>query len=368
MISSASERLHSLLEPLSDDHPCGEFLRYSDVYDQIREARRQDEDNLPQGVWKTEIKKADWDQVAHLCQEVLTHRTKDLQIAAWLMEAWMHLEGISGLKQGLDLIFGLTKAFWADIHPHINKTNYELRLVPYEWMNTRLSQECQYIFISAPSDRTTLPYRLLDFNEAQRHELTAQMDSSQEVPQSHSSSRQKISLSMDKTPTAFYRYLDECCVVSLKKILELEEELRFRLKEEAPTFYRLREKVEAVQRFAVQILKERGDEKEKKKTENEIVLPSVPLRPTKKSRPNSIESREQAYETLGEVATYLERIEPHSPTPYLIRRAMAWGEMSLPQVFKDMLVNGNDLSLLLDILNVEKDQKEKEKDMVIGGN
>lgn len=366
MISSASERLHSLLEPISQGQPCGELLRYSDVYDQIREARRQDEDNLPQGVWKTEIKKADWDQVAYLCQDVLTHRTKDLQIAAWLMEAWMHLEGISGLKQGLDLIFGLTKTFWEDIHPQINKTNYELRLVPYEWMNTRLSQECQYIFISAPSDKTLLPYRLLDFNEAQRHELTAQRNPSQEAPQSHNSSRQKISLSIGQTPTGFYQYVDECCAVSLKRILELEEELRFRLKEEAPTFYRLREKAEAVQRFAVQILKERGEEKEKKKPEKGNVPPPVLVRPLNKSRPSAIESREQAYEILGEVATYLERIEPHSPTPYLIRRAMAWGGMSLPQVFKDMLTNGNDLSLLLDILNVEKEQKETGKDTVLG--
>jgi len=50
--------------------------------------------------------------------------------------------------------------------------------------------------------------------------------------------------------------------------------------------------------------------------------------PSQSSDSLSIESREQAYRILGEVADYLERTEPHSPTPYLIRRAISWGEMN----------------------------------------
>ncbi len=355
MIPAISEPHLSLLEPISDDQPCGESLRYSEIYDQIREARRQDDDSLPQGVWKTEVKKADWEQVNQLCLEALTHRSKDLQIAAWLTEAWLHLEGIGGLARGLTLILELSRSFWEDIHPQVSKKGHELRLVPYEWMNTRLSQECQYVPISVPSDRTALPYRLLDFSEAQRREHIAQKNPVPETSPSTDTSRHKISLCIDQTPTAFYRYMDECCSISLKCIADLEEELRFQLEGEAPTFYRLREKVEGVQRFANHLLKDRGEEKGIKQREMVKVLPSVsPARPSKKSSPGSIESREQAYRILGEVAAYLERIEPHSPTPYLIRRAMTWGSMSLPQVFKDTLTQGNDLSLLLDILNIEK--------------
>lgn len=355
MTSSASESHLSLfLKPISKEDPCGESLRYSELYDQIREARREEDDHLPQGVWKAEIKKADWDQVASLCQEILHHRTKDLQIAAWLTEAWLHLEGISGLMRGLELILGLTRNFWNNIHPQINKAGYELRIVPYEWINTRLSEECQYIFISGPSDRNAPPNRLLDFNEAQRLDLLTQKNSSQGVSQlagSPQGSHHKVSLSIDKTPTAFYQYMDDCCALSLTLIAELEEELRFHLEGEAPTFYRLREKVEGLQRFANHVLHNRGKKKEKKKS-NLVKAPG--LRPPKESLSRSIESREQAYSILGEVASYLERIEPHSPTPYLIRRAIAWGGMSLPQVFADTLMNGKDLSLLFDILNIEK--------------
>lgn len=343
-----------LLEPISTDSPSGEALRYSEIYDQIREARREDDDNLPQGVWKTEIKKADWDQVERLCQETLKNRTKDLQIAAWLTEAYLHLEGIGGLVRGLELILGLTKNFWETIHPQIDTSGLELRLVPYEWMNTRLSEKCQYSLISMPADRASLPKRFVDFNEAQRLERLSKKTASQESAQASESSPDslnKISLSIKQTPTAFYEYMNENCTLSLNCIGELEIELRNHLKEDCPTFYRLKEKIEVIQRFANQILKDRDKKKEKKKTS--ILGISFPLS-SKKASENTIESREQAYKMLEEVAVFLERIEPHSPTPYLIRRAISWGGMSLPQVFADTLTNGNDLSLLLDVLNVEK--------------
>lgn len=350
---SMESNLSQLLEPLSGKDTCGESLRYTEVYDQIREARREEDDKLPQGVWKTEIKKADWDQVDRLCQQALKTRTKDLQIAAWLTEAWLHLEGIGGLARGLELILGLTQNFWKDVHPQMNKGGYELRLVPYEWINTRLSEEIQCVLISMPSDRGSLPYRLLDYNEASRLEIASKRNPSQ--GQTHpvelkKYSLPKISLSIDQTPTAFYNYIEENCLNSSKLMSNLEEELRLQLAGEAPTFYRLREKVEAVQRFARHLLSERGEKSKVKKTE-----PETPSRTQiQKKFSGSIENREQAYAILGDVANYLERIEPHSPTPYLIRRAITWGGMNLSQVVADTLTNGQDLSLLLDILEVKK--------------
>jgi type VI secretion system ImpA family protein len=350
---SSKSSLAFLLEPLSKDKPCGEFLRYSETYDQIREARREEDEHLPQGVWKTETKKADWDQVEHLCQDALKNRTKDLQIAAWLTEAYLHLEGMGGLVRGLDLILGLTHNFWDNIHPQIDGTNIELRLIPYEWMNTCLSEKCQSVLISMPADRAHRPQRLIDFNEAQRIELQPKKSSQPELPQAPNDAPRapnKMSLSIDQTPTAFYDCLSENCALALHRLTELTAELGRHLAADAPTFHRLREKIEVVQHFAHQILKNRG-KKEKKKTG--LLGMSFPRSP-KKTIENSFESREQAYRTLEEVATYLERIEPHSPTPYLIRRAISWGSMSLPQVLADALANGKDISLLLDVLNVEK--------------
>lgn len=48
-----------LLNSIRVDKPSGDYLLYENIYDTIRNARRQEED-LPQGDWQRDIKKADW--------------------------------------------------------------------------------------------------------------------------------------------------------------------------------------------------------------------------------------------------------------------------------------------------------------------
>jgi type VI secretion system protein ImpA len=56
-----------------------------------------------------------------------------------------------------------------------------------------------------------------------------------------------------------------------------------------------------------------------------------------------IRSRADAYRRLSEVADYLLRTEPHSPTPYLVRRAVEWGNMSLPELLTQIVRNQGEL-------------------------
>ena len=72
-----------LLKPIAGDNPAGADLRYHKLTEEIKEARRKEE-NLDLGVWKREVKTADYDKVVKLSKEALTKHSKDLQIAAWL--------------------------------------------------------------------------------------------------------------------------------------------------------------------------------------------------------------------------------------------------------------------------------------------
>ena len=73
--------IDAMLQPISEESPSGESLRYSGIYDEINEARRAD-DNLNQGAWQTELKVADYRTVIDLAVPAITTRSKDLQIAA----------------------------------------------------------------------------------------------------------------------------------------------------------------------------------------------------------------------------------------------------------------------------------------------
>src|SRR5215470_5699024 len=122
-----SHRLDQLLEPIPGPLPCGESLRYDGAYDEIGAARRQDDAYLSQGVWKSPVKKADWDAVEKLCIELMRTRTKDLQIAAWLAEAWLHLDRFAGIRDGLELIHELVVRFWDGLHPEVVGSDLEFR-------------------------------------------------------------------------------------------------------------------------------------------------------------------------------------------------------------------------------------------------
>src|SRR5713226_1760120 len=98
--------VEALLTAIPGDQPAGESLQYSGLFDEIREARRSD-DNLAQGDWEREPKTPEWPKVIELSTEALATKTKDLQIAAWLVEAIVELYGFAGLHDGLKLIRGL---------------------------------------------------------------------------------------------------------------------------------------------------------------------------------------------------------------------------------------------------------------------
>ena len=127
----------AILVPIPGDNPVGEDLRYSPVYDEIKQARRAD-DLLDRGDWQREIKTSDWDKVITLAVEVLTKKSKDLQIAAWLTEALIKTEGFSGLVMGLTILNGLLRDYWDHVYPEIEDGDLDFRASPIEFMNDKL--------------------------------------------------------------------------------------------------------------------------------------------------------------------------------------------------------------------------------------
>jgi type VI secretion system protein ImpA len=86
-------------------------LRYEREYDQLRDLRREDDTSLPTGVWQSAVKRANWPELEALTTVLLLERSKDLMLAAWLGEAWLHLQALDGLPGSLALIAGLCERY-----------------------------------------------------------------------------------------------------------------------------------------------------------------------------------------------------------------------------------------------------------------
>ena len=148
-----------LLSPIAVDEPTGTSLRYEGTYDRISALRREDDPALDQGVWQTELKTADWPQVAQACWLAIETQSKDIQIAAWLLEAWIHLHGVAGVREGLHLIAELCDTYWDGLHPDLQDGDLDYRLAPLVWIDEKLSIAVKLIPVTSPQSEDLPPTR-----------------------------------------------------------------------------------------------------------------------------------------------------------------------------------------------------------------
>jgi type VI secretion system protein ImpA len=67
---------------------------------------------------------------------------------------------------------------------------------------------------------------------------------------------------------------------------------------------------------------------------------------TAASGPTATRSRSDAYTQLDRAADVLLELEPHSPIPYLVKRAVKLGRLPFPQLMQRMIRDGNVLAEL----------------------
>jgi type VI secretion system protein ImpA len=150
MSSPATIDIEALLQPIAGENPAGENLQYSGLHDEIREARRA-EDNLSQGDWQRDVKSADWDRVVEISSDALSKRTKDLQVAAWFTEAMIQLRGFSGLRDGLKLARGLHERFWEKLYPEVEDGDLEARANSISWLDRQSASAIQAVPVTKAS-------------------------------------------------------------------------------------------------------------------------------------------------------------------------------------------------------------------------
>lgn len=111
--------LESLLAPIGSDPGTGEDLRLdyspSSIYQKLRdaraEARAEERARDSEGGGDNSVAEG-WRQVRRLGLEALAGRSKDFEIAAWLTEALVRLDGLAGLTAGTRLLAGLLERHW----------------------------------------------------------------------------------------------------------------------------------------------------------------------------------------------------------------------------------------------------------------
>jgi type VI secretion system protein ImpA len=331
--------LDALLAPIPGPDPAGEWLRYEGTYDAIQAARREDDPSLPQGVWETDLRRADWGAVARLCEAALSQRSKDLQIAIWLVEARVHLQGLAGLAAGLGLVNRLCDGYWEVMHPKLQPDEPEYRSAPLDWMAKQLALLVRLLPLTPDVEAVGHPLTLEDW------ERLAPAASAGAEP---GLNRDRFLQATMAHGAGFYRTLLAQCAEAGAVLARLAAatDQRFR-PQDAPSLAPLRDALDALQAQITRILEDRGE-----LSVEEGAVGEAPAQPAPAAvgastgRLPPIASREEAYRRIREGAYYLLRTEPHSPVPYLALRAVTWGSLNLSELLEELVPDVNSIAYI----------------------
>lgn len=337
-----------LSAPISEERPAGEYLRYEGTYDRIREARREDDPTLTQGIYKTELKKADWREVERLCTEALANRSKDIQISAWLTEAWLRLYGFAGCRDGLRLLALLSEKYWPLLHPQMNDGDAEARVGTFVWINEKLSVQLKLIPLTSPESNDLLPYSFADWEMACYLEQLAERNPN--APPAPDANGQvnlaRFQASAMLTATESYLELFDDLKGTAEACLALDDLLEEKLGSQSPGLLRFKETLGDLQHLIADILHARPETSRLASAGQETQLSAAEEGANQGSEiwsAHPIRSRAEAYRRLSEAAEYLLMTEPHSPTPYLVKRAVEWGSMNLFDLLQQIIRNEGEM-------------------------
>ncbi|MGC2236686.1 MAG: type VI secretion system protein TssA [Pyrinomonadaceae bacterium] len=341
----------ALLQPISEESPSGESLRFSNIYDEIKEARRADEE-LPQGEWQTELKTADFRKVIALATSALESNTKDLQIAAWLSEALVKQHGFTGLRDGLKLVSGLQDKFWETLHPEIDEGDMEGRANAVAWMDAQAALAVKGAAITGEG------YSFADFEDSKRYDIPEGIDTLDTADQEKyrelaAEAEAKNKVTADKwrkskasTRRAFYEELTVAIAECWTEYAEINRVIEEKYdRNQAPGLNNLKKALDDIQTQVKRLLEEKRAEEPDEADESADEAQATEGGDgtagggavAVAGSGGAIRTRQDALKRLGELAEYFRKNEPQSPVSYLISRAVKWGNMPFENWLQDVI-------------------------------
>jgi len=323
--------IESLLLPIDQNQRVGQDCRQnaSEIYQKIK-ALRTKVRTLERNLAISEEDNAQilpiWKEIAKLCETILQTQSKDLEVAAWLLEALTRLHGFLGLTEGFNLITQLISQFWPALYPNEDD----------EGIQSKLSSIIGLNGVGAPGALITPIYCIPLIEQAEL--IISAWHYQQAISKGQSNQSTMTMSAIEAAGKAkgreYLTQLYQQISLSLQSYDALCQLLKEKLQgEEAPPSSHIRNGLlfcqEAISHLLSKIEPEKVDET-KEQIKNEIVN-------SKTLANNILETREMAFEKLAEIADYFQTHEPCSPVAYLLQQAIRWRDITLPELLAEII-------------------------------
>lgn len=359
-------RLDDLVQPISSDFPAGVKLPAADR-EQLDKLRKEHnpEDYEPDDPMRHEPRlTANWPGIIEEAGRLLKTTSKDLTLAARLTEAWTKQHGILGTRAGFALLRRLCAEAWDRLHPApelAEPDDVDTRLRDFRWLDDPESKGmkgARFPFtvravplarhgstvVSADTCRPRSGKPPVVENEQLR--AVANALSQEECEQTLGN----IAASLTELE-GLLAALNDNVKADLVRLGLAEGEAEKRKNEYLPGFTETRKALEECKMIAEQMLRQRaaagGDNLPVPLDANGTAVVATRL-----SMGNGF-SREQIYQQLRMAADALEQVEPHSPVPFLIRRAVELRSLKFPKLVEILTRDARVLDFMKAEIDVE---------------
>lgn len=324
-VDEADSLVERFLQPLPDaSAPCGPDLEYDNAF----LALNQSAAGRPESQWDAG-EPPNWPQVRTQA-EALLERSRDLRVAVLWLRAMVNLSGLAALGAGLKLVRGLLETHWDTLHPQLDPDDGDA----YARMNA-------LAVLREPEGLLGDLRQALVFSQRGVGELRVR----------------HIEIALNQMPPR----ADEPALTRS----QLEHMLQSAVAQDAALRPRIAEAASQVKAL-ISLLNERVgmenavDLKPLWSTVSNVLnlLPApseaepeaavaegapaaaadsaAPARRTPAGLSGSVNSREEAVRAIDMVCEYLERAEPTSPAPLLLRRARRLVNRNFLQLMKEL--------------------------------
>jgi type VI secretion system protein ImpA len=334
-----------LLLPVPGEDPAGGPVPY-EVRRELEEARKEDNpddfaENDP--MRPAEFKKADWPALVRLARETLRDISKDLLVATRLTEALVRLHGYAGLRDGLRLLRELVEGCWDRLRPPIEDGDLEVRAGPFFWLDD-----------PDKGARFPMTLRRVPLVVGEAGQGYGWLDWRQSQAGIGSVSHDDFERAVAASPAQGVADAAEALRESREELRLLGRCLGERMEGAAPGLAEIHRAVEECQQLAEQILRRKSPAPAESAHPGDQASPAAATNGA--SPAAAAATRAEAYRQLARAADLLQTLEPHSPIPYLVRRAVELGALPFPQLMKALIRDANVLGELSRELGIKESE------------
>ena len=312
------------IAPISEEAPAGIDVRveakaqslYYDLKEIRHNLRKQEDELLLNNADHASL--PSWQGVIQQAHTLLCTHSKDLEIAAWLVEGLVREHGYQGLIAGAQLLTHLVNQYGEVIYPAADEEGHATRLMSIAMLSG-----------SAHPGTVTSAINLTPLAELDDTTLNIwELYQLKNVP-SEQLAQQHLVKSIEKLTEQQRDDILSTWEQSIQAIDDLDLSLSTAYNKQAPSLLQLKETISGSLKLFNHIVT----------TFYQQDVPGADTVSTEEHPVQSHSDRQAAINAMQMALGYYQDKEPHSPILYLLQRCLRWSDQDLHEIFSEIMVH-----------------------------